>query len=117
MKVALEDKICIIQREQGDPKFYNSRGSWGSGESRHLYHIQKALIAQGYDVIKKRMWRDGHLVDDEQQYIRTRKGFEPSFMIYDSEYALRLLNEDYNNNERIRLAVVRDIWKTEKEMR
>ena len=54
-------------------------------ESIFLHHVKKALIAQGFDVIKKRMWKDGHLVDDTQQYIRMR---DCSWCIYNSIYAV-----------------------------
>lgn len=75
MKVKLQmgtdgQGLCTIIREAGDPKFRD--GSWGSGESRLLYHAKQALAKQGYDFIKKRMWRDGHMVDQNQQYLRER---------------------------------------------
>ena len=68
MKVELLENSCKITREVGDKKLYGM-----SGESLLLYKIKKELIKQGYDVIKKRMWKDGHMYgNDEMQYIRSR---------------------------------------------
>ena len=85
MKVEMGMGTCTVTRETSDPKYYS--------ESRLLYHVKLALIAQGYDVIKKRMWRDGHMVDDTCQYIRDRKG---AFAVWDDQYALRFTYEDFN---------------------
>ena len=60
-----------VFREKGDTAYYGVMNA--AGESKLFYAIKNHLNARGYDLIKKRMWRDGHLVDDMQQYIRTRK--------------------------------------------
>ena len=74
-------------------------------ESLVLHRIKLVLISQGYDVIKKRMWKDGHLMgDDQTQYIRDR---QHKFAIYDPDWQIRNLYEDYNNNEEITLSVVK----------
>jgi hypothetical protein len=90
VKVTLKENTLIAENTDG-VKFYS--------ESTLLHHIKEALIKQGYDVIKKLMWKDGHLVSDTQHYIRTRK-FKPSdadaFCVYDGDYALRFSYEDYN---------------------
>jgi len=95
MKVELKNHTCIVTRETGDPKIYN--------ESLFLHKVKLELIKQGHDVIKKRMWKDGHLYgNDETQYIRSRnvgKQFQDShdfIMVYDNDYALRASYEDYN---------------------
>ena len=67
----------------------------------------------GYDVIKKRVWKDGHLMgDDETQYIRDRNW---KFAIYDSQCdgRCRLLHEEYNQVGKITLAV--QYWKETKQ--
>ena len=101
MKVDLTTYQCIITRETNDPKIYN--------ESLLLYKVKNELIKQGYDVIKKRMWKDGHLYGDETlQYIRTRNPKAKDFMmIYDNDYAIRPMVEDYNKDELV-LSVQRD---------
>lgn len=79
-------------------------------ESTLLYHLKKAmniLVAEQYSIfgftkpvikpfIKKRMWRDGHMVSDHCQYLRTSdkpKKNMPYYGIWDSAYALRLTTE------------------------
>ena len=86
MKVILdlEKGICQVIKEAGDPKFTGVVEA--RGESRLLHHIKKELIKQGFDVIKKRMWKDGHLMDDMQQYVRTRSK-KKGFMIWNGHWA------------------------------
>ncbi len=74
-----------VYREVTDPKRYKS-------DSHFLYHLKKALQRLGYDVIKKLMWKDGHLVDDHEHYIRERTG---KWCIYDLKYAVRLLHKEF----------------------
>jgi len=65
MKVTLEGRAVVVKREDGDPDFYS--------DSILLLHVKRTLNSMGFDFIKKRMWKDGHLVDEEQQYLRERK--------------------------------------------
>lgn len=95
----LQTKKCSVIKEKNDKKYH--RG-YALPESTFLFHVKRELIKQGYDVIKKRMWRDGHMVDDLQQYIRTRnyslhnlKGFA----LYNSAWAIRDVGEVFNNIE------------------
>ena len=71
MKVKIEKGYCIVTKEKGDK--IPSGVVRAKGESLLLYQIKKILNAKGYNLIKKRMCKDGHLVDDLQQYLRTRK--------------------------------------------
>ncbi len=65
-------KTCVeVFREKGDKGYYGAKNA--AGESNLFYDIKKHLNARGYDLIKKRMHKDGHMVADMQQYIRTRK--------------------------------------------
>jgi len=75
--------IVTVEKQTGDPVFKSS--NWASAESTFLYYIKKQLQSAGYDCIKKSMWKDGHLVDDNQQYIRDRKG---EWCIYNDAYAV-----------------------------
>ena len=102
MKLKFNNNKLVIERTD-NKKFYN--------EGNLLHQVKKHLIKMGYDVIKKRMERDGHLMADEtQQYIRDRQW---KFAIYDNEYAIRLLHEDYNQVGKITLAV--QYWKETKQ--
>lgn len=56
------------------------------GESLLLYHVKTMLLRMGYDVIKKRMWKDGHLVDDSRQYVRTRGDVPYGFYVTYGQY-------------------------------
>jgi hypothetical protein len=62
---------CVVTKEPGDKIRVCNREA--RGESTLLHHIKKILNARGYDLIKKRMWKDGHMMGDMQQYLRTRK--------------------------------------------
>ncbi len=116
MRVVLNEMRLTVIKEPGDPIFYN--GEWGSGESRLLYHVKKKIIAGEVenwgdlptDIIKKRMWKDGHLVDDTQLYLRTRKpycedaeGDKIYLSIRNSHWAITGLNDDFNTDGKCNL--------------
>lgn len=99
MKVTLNIKkrVCTVKREDNDPKFNDSE--WGSGESRLLYHVKNILNAKGYDLIKKRMCKDGHMVSEDQLYLRSRnlKSKKP-IAIFNSFWQVRGANECFNEH-------------------
>lgn len=111
----IDNHTCTVTREKGDPRFdpkYRD-GSWGNGESRLLHHVKLALIEQGHDVIKKRMWKDGHMYGDERtQYIRTRnkRCKKPHFYVYDANWAVRNSAEDFNTEGKVVFLVVTDVF-------
>ncbi|KKK87588.1 hypothetical protein LCGC14_2751730 [marine sediment metagenome] len=85
-------------KEPSDSKIYASE--WGSAESLLLYRVKKILNAKGLDLIKKRMWKDGHMMNDMQQYLRERKPINGRCLaIYSTFWALRGIEEDYNKGE------------------
>ena len=81
-----EKKFCKVTKEKGDKKF--SASNWADAESTFLYHVLQILKDKGYDLIKKRMWKDGHLVDDSQQYIRSRSKGKNAFCIWNGKNAI-----------------------------
>ncbi|MGO9377324.1 MAG: hypothetical protein ACLP29_02080, partial [Dissulfurispiraceae bacterium] len=97
MKVEFTKSRLVVSREEKDPaKFYS--------ESTLLHHIKRRLIAMGFDVIKKLMWKDGHMVADTCHYIRSRKYSDDNFfMAWDGAYALRFLYEDWNKHGELSL--------------
>jgi len=110
MIVTLEPHGCTVTREKGDPV---CRGlHHAAGESRLLYHIKQQLNRQGYDFIKKRMWKDGHMMDDIQQYLRERRRQKDGrqLAIYNGYWAIRGIEEDFNK-EGETVLVVYDIGK------
>ena len=102
MKIRITENSLIVTREAGDPRYYGDYKA--AGESRLLYKIVRTLRKMGYDAIKKRMCKDGHLVDDLQQYIRMRDG---CWCAYNDHWAIRGLNDDFNEGE-ARLCIVRE---------
>jgi hypothetical protein len=111
MILELKENRLIVKREPTDSKYYGNAN--GAGESNLLHTIKTELNKQGYDLIKKRMWKDGHLVDDMQQYLRTRKkgAGKADIYIYSGFWNIRGANEDFNNGEVV-LNVERDVFKT-----
>ncbi len=100
MKIKITGHQAIVTREPDDPKYYGIKN--GAGESRFLYALKKQLNEQGYDLIKKRMHKDGHLVDEKQQYLRARKRTKnPSkdIMIWNTFWAIRGAEEDFNEGK------------------
>ena len=75
-------------------------------------HVKLALIKQGHDVVKKRMWEDGHMIDEKQQYIRTRSKTSPQPHIYvwDNHWNVRNSAEDLNDAGEVTFAVERDVF-------
>ena len=111
MKVEIKGNACIVTREPGDPRFTGVVNA--AGESRLLYHVKNELNKQGYDLIKKRMWRDGHLVDDLQQYLRTRKRTgdpHKDIYIYNTSWACCGAEEAFNERGKTTLFVVLDVF-------
>jgi hypothetical protein len=107
MKVTLNKYNLEVKKETGDKNIYS--------ESTFLHKIKKELIKQGYDVIKKRMAKDGHMFgSDTTQYIRSRDTKENrkmgGFYVYDGNYALKLSYEDYNMKGVMSFNVERNIF-------
>ena len=112
MKVVLDTKThtCTVTREASDPKYRD--GGWGNAESRLLYHVQQELKKQGHDIIKKRMWKDGHLMDDLQQYLRTRnaKSKRPHVYVWDTEWAISSSADEFNTNGTVTFKVETNVF-------
>lgn len=96
--------IVTVEKQEGDPYFKHT--DWALAESTFLYHVKKQLQNAGYDCIKKRMWKDGHLVDEQQQYIRDRKG---EWCIYNHLWAM--LDAGIEFNERGTVYLRYEDWK------
>lgn len=110
MKVELDfkQKECRVIKESGDKNIALSgwvKDDGGDPNSRLYYHIQQILNKEGYKIIKKRMWKDGHLVDAERQYLATRNPKGQNFCIYDNLYAIRDAREEYNKEGKVTLCL------------
>jgi len=112
MKVEITGYRCVVTKEAGDKNhFYGIVNA--SGESALLYAIKNVLNKQGYDLIKKRMYKDGHLVDDIQQYIRARKKTgnpEKDICIYNGNWQIHGAEQHYNEYGTVSLNVEKDIF-------
>lgn len=100
MKIELKEHICIVTKEPGDPKYYGVVHA--AGESKLFYAIKNQLNKEkDLGLIKKRMYKDGHLVDDLQQYICNK---DRSICIYNSNWSVSGA-EEYFNQGRVVLTV------------
>lgn len=109
MNIKVDSSYVTFVREDSDPKFYGAQQA--KGESG-LFHWLKQQIAMKHhdlplnfpkDWIKKRMWKDGHMVSELQQYLRTRKpisiaedGTLLHLCMYNGHWAIRGAEEDWN---------------------
>lgn len=110
MRLVFEKHNLHVYREDGDPKYYGVLNA--AGESRLLYAIKNQLNAAGYDLIKKRMHKDGHLVSEMQQYLRVRKPSgdpEKDICIWNGYWQIRGIEEDFNDGHTV-LIVERGIF-------
>ncbi len=96
MKVILKKTECLVYREPGDISFHGVRNA--AGESRLLYHVKRELNLEGYDFVKKRMWKDGHMVSEMQQYLRQRKPnhLGVQLAIYNGHWDINGIEEEFN---------------------
>lgn len=115
MKVEIIGNTCKVTREEGDKKYSGVKNA--AGESNLLYAIKNELNKQGYDLIKKRMWKDGHMVDDMQQYLRTRKkgAGKADICIWNTHWAIKGAEEYLNKWGEVELAVMNNIFDKDKE--
>jgi hypothetical protein len=109
MIVSIVGPTCCVYREDSDPSFRSTRSApgWYGAESRLLHHIQKALNQRGYDLLKKRTWKDGHMVGTEYtQYLRSRDPKSiPTLCIYHANQAVEIAAEMFHKIGLVELAV------------
>lgn len=123
MKAIRKGMSITAIREDGD-RNYKPTGkhgnSWGDGESNFLYHLQQKIQSGEVenwgdlptDVIKKRMWKDGHLVDVMQLYIRSRKPVKTEgdgklyLAIWNTNWAISGLNDDWNEDGEVSIDMI-----------
>ena len=105
-----------LTKEAGDPRCSGVKN--GAGESRLLYHLKNKLNSEGWDLIKKRMGKDGHLVDDMQQYLRTRnkRSKGPHVYIYSPFWAIEGADARFNRNGKVTLLLINDVFEDAKSI-
>jgi hypothetical protein len=102
MKAAFSEGCSCVTfyREAGDPRFHGLK--FAKGDHALLHFIARWLDARGFDLIKKRAQKDGHMIGDQYQpYLRCRKPQPsvPHVMVWSGFYALRGANEDWNRGQ------------------
>ncbi len=110
MKIEIREHDVLVTREKGDPAYYGIQNA--AGESKLFYAIKNKLISQGHDLIKKRMAKDGHMVSDMQQYIRTRKTTgnpENDIAIYNTFWQIEGAEKRFNEGS-VSLGLIRGIF-------
>ena len=112
MIVKIEGSTLTAIREKGDPRF--TRSNWcPDAESTLLYHIKNILNKRGFDLIKTRMCKDGHMVDDMQHYLRTRKPThdpQKDVMIYNPSWAIAGEEERFNKGQEAQFTIIYDCF-------
>lgn len=107
MKVTFNGRSVTLRREHGERSLRNDSDLW--------YRLRNELRRRGRDVIKKPMWKDGHLTDSTRHYVRTRRmNGKASFWIHDGTYAIRDAYRDFNANGRVDLDMDRHLDKEER---
>ena len=121
---AASSTITIQRDEKGESKV---RGSgWSKGmehgwEAEHslLFKLKKILNEAGFDLIKKRMSKDGHMVgQDATPYLRAKghKKDSPHICIYDGNSELRNSAEEYNDGKEVTF-MIEDAWEADQDDR
>jgi len=107
MRIELTQTKCTVYKEKGDPVFSGVKNA--AGESRLLYHMKPILEKiTGKKFIKKRMWKDGHLVDEMQQYVRTEDK-ENYIMIYNGSWQIEGADTILKREGKVSFIVVANI--------
>ena len=114
MIVSIIGRSCYVYRQDGDPVFRptKSDSSWSApwmvrGRVPPAPSRPEDLNQRGYDLIKKQMWKDGHMVGTEfTQYLRSRDIQRvQSLCIYHANHAVEIAAELFNKIGLVELAV------------
>ncbi|MCD6434961.1 MAG: hypothetical protein J7L15_01015 [Clostridiales bacterium] len=119
MKTKISGTAITCMKEYSDPSFYGIAEA--KGESNFLYYLKNHLNTQiknkaaifkingqivipNIPFIKKRMWKDGHLVSDMQQYLRSKKPFTYQgkkyiIMIWNTDWAITGIEKYWNEGK------------------
>ena len=104
MKVLIRKTYVTFWRDKDEKRVKN--------ESQMLYWLKLVLNKRGYNLIKKLMYKDGHMVDGLQHYLRARKitgtRLGQLWAIHDPDYAIRDSAHQYNLWQRVTFRVERE---------
>ena len=102
MKCTVAKNVLMVEREPGERKIPRSGWSNTPVDSVFLYRLKRELNKKGFNLIKKRMVSDGHLTNEDRQYLRDRKW---TVFVYDPDYMLRDCQEEYNLTGKTKLRI------------
>ncbi len=114
MELKIEGDYLVVEKTDDSPKIKRQPLN-AAGESQLLYHVKNLLnLLAGPDAlfVKKRMWKDGHLVDEMQQYIKTarpRPGF-PHIYLHNGHFAISGLDRDWHMDGRAWILITADVY-------
>lgn len=95
MIVVYQNGALRVLKEPGDRRY-------GKDESLFWYHLRCKLLEMGYDVVKRRMYKDGHMVLDSLFYVRDRKH---RWCLYDNLSAVRFMSQDFDTKGEVSLSI------------
>jgi|PlaIllAssembly_1097288.scaffolds.fasta_scaffold641352_3 hypothetical protein len=96
MRVEVGQHAVVVTRELHDSR--------AGTESEFWYRLKLVLNSRGFDLVKKIMARDGHMMGGEEgpYYLRDR---DWRFCIYDPNYMLRALHTLFNSMVSVTLSI------------
>lgn len=95
MIVSMDFGRFTVHRTPEDGKIYKETAFWHALK-KHLNEVY------GTDLVKRLMWKDGHLVDDHDYYLRDRKW---GFAIIDNHSAIRAVTTPFNEDGAVTLGI------------
>lgn len=106
LRITYSKNVMTVQTGTvGDPKpdkFYSETAFFHAVKTV-LNRDHKAPDGERFDLIKKLMYKDGHLFgDDHSYYLRDRKW---RFCIYDGFWAVRDICKEFNANGTVALTI------------
>ncbi len=111
LRFNLQARTCSVEARPGERKRFAASNK---GESAFWHWVKVQLRARGYDVIKKAMTKDGHMVDEHVYYVRTRKYMTAArksggkeFCVYDSMSSTYLVTDSLRERGVVHLTVER----------
>ncbi len=110
MKAVFSQGYITLHRDASDPRFHGMR--FARGEHSLMRFVAKWLNARGFQLIKKRAQKDGHMIGDQYQpYLRCRKPRRavPHIYVWSGFYALHGANQDWNGG-RVTLLLETDVF-------
>lgn len=113
MKVIIGGNTLLLVRQQGDkpiPRITKTSFS-PHAESILLRRLQRELMQFGVDLVKRRMSKDGHLVDSHQMYLVSRSQKCPyAICILNSSWSIRDAGEEYRQRGTTTLTIIPHIF-------